>query len=587
MTIARKAAALLCAAAVFLGGFSSAYAEAPVTGAAIMGYDDPGVSIIDPQDPDVPDDPLDPYIPSIPTTPTAPDMPEEPPQTSEPSPEKTEQPPETSEPLPEQPSESSESFESSESSDDNLPESGVDLSDTEYTPVDISGYTKWDGKTKMEEGVNYYIDSTVKVKKRFTVPVGSEFVICGSAALKIYAGGSFGIKGNVLVEPNGSVIATGNFIVYSGGSFENYGSYGATKSSVTKIQSEFIVRHKAKSIISGELNIYKTGMYLNYGKTTLTSNSITKITGDLQTPEDGSLVCEGYMGITINGRSTQAGLFSLTGEFVNSGVLIFEKSVRFYKSKSARFAVSKSSRLIDYRHGTDTSIGSDNSGTPTPPKEDEDLGQTTDIGTKGIDVSYAQGAINWKKVKAAGIDFTFIRASRGAVGSKPMAVDSTFDYNISEASKNNIKVGVYHYLYAKTTSEAKKEAKFFLKTIAPYKITYPVVLDIEEEYQANLGKKKVTSIVKAFLDEISAAGYYAMIYSNKNWLTEKLDMDKLSDYDVWLAQWNTVPTYEGDFGVWQYSSKGIVSGIDGYVDLNLSYKDYTKIIKEGNYNNLG
>lgn len=581
MTILKKAAAVLCSAAVFFGGLSSAYAETGFT-ESNMGYVDPGVSIIDPQNPDVqtdptyPDSPTTPDEPTTPTTPDAPTEPDAPAESTEPSDEAAQS----------QTSEANETTETSEGSDDNLPQSGVDLSDTEYTPVDISGYTRWDGKTAMEEGVNYYIDSTVRVKKKLTIPAGSEFVVCGGASLLVYGNGNFGVKGNMVVEPGGSVTVTGVFTVFSGGGFENYGSYGATVSSTTKIQSEFIVRHGAKSVMSGELNIYKSGMYLNYGDTTLTSNSITRITGDLQTPEDGTLVCSGYMGITINGRSTQAGLFSLTGEFVNSGVLIFEKSVRFYKSKSARFAVSKSSRLIDYRHGTDTSATGDPD-TPAPPEENDDgLGQTTDLGTKGIDVSYAQGAINWEKVKAAGIDFAFIRASRGAVGTKPMAVDSTFEYNIAEASKNGIKVGVYHYLYAKTSSEAKKEAKFFLKTIAPYKITYPVVLDIEEEYQANLGKKKVTAIVKAFLDEISAAGYYAMIYSNKNWLTEKLDMEKLSDYDVWLAQWNTVPTYEGDFGIWQYSCKGIVSGIDGYVDLNLSYKNYTKIIKEGNYNLL-
>jgi len=38
--------------------------------------------------------------------------------------------------------------------------------------------------------------------------------------------------------------------------------------------------------------------------------------------------------------------------------------------------------------------------------------------------------------------------------------------------------------------------------------------------------------------------------------------------------------------MWQYSCKGIVSGIDGYVDLNLSYKNYAKIIKKGGYNHL-
>ena len=88
-------------------------------------------------------------------------------------------------------------------------------------------------------------------------------------------------------------------------------------------------------------------------------------------------------------------------------------------------------------------------------------------------------------------------------------------------------------------SEAKQEAKFFIKTISPYQITYPVVLDVEEQSQANLGKSALTKIVKAFLDEVNAAGYYGMLYSNKSWLTTCLDMSKLTGYEVWLAQCNT------------------------------------------------
>ena len=102
-------------------------------------------------------------------------------------------------------------------------------------------------------------------------------------------------------------------------------------------------------------------------------------------------------------------------------------------------------------------------------------------------------------------------------------------------------------------------------------------LDFEEQSQSKLGKSQVSKIVKAFLDEVNAAGYYAMLYSNKTWLTQYLDMSQLSGYEVWLAQWNTVPTYKGDFGMWQYSCKGIVSGIDGYDALDLSYKTYAII----------
>ncbi len=473
-----------------------------------------------------------------------------------------------------------------------MPDSGVDLSDTEYTPIDISGYTLWDGKSRMKSGVNYYIDDIVKPRKNFTVPENSKLVITGNAALIIYKGKSVSVKGSVIAEPESIFTVSGTMTLYQGASFENYGNFSATLSSVIKIASEFIVRKDSRAIFSGTVNVYKEGMYLNYGNTNLTSSSVMKVTGDVQTPESGRFYCSGSMSITVNGRTTQAGYFLLSGNLVNSGLFVFENTVSYFKSPKARFAVSKSSRLIDYRfvnpsETQDTSEGSTNE--TSKPADDNMSDEVTDKGLKGIDVSYAQAVIDWAKVKEDGVNFAFIRASRGYISSeKPMAEDKYFRNNINGAVNNGIHVGVYHYLYASTVSQAKKEAQFFIKTIDNYKgkITYPVVLDIEEPYQAKLGKKTLTKIVKAFLDEVKAAGYYPMLYSNKTWLTDYIDMKQLSEYDVWLAQWNTVPTYTGPFGIWQYSCKGVVKGIDGYVDLNISYKNYAKIIKDGKFNKL-
>ncbi len=465
--------------------------------------------------------------------------------------------------------------------DSKKPASSVlDVSNEPYAEIDVEGWTKWDGKTKMESGTNYYIDSKTAPRGDFTVPNGSRFVIKSGGQLVVYKNRALNVRGILTVEPDAELTASGTVTVFSGAGMENYGTIKGSVSSTLRISGDFINRGSGKMTLSGTINIYKEGILLNYGETVMTSNSQMKVTGDFQTPETGRLLCRGYLAITINGRTTQAGYFSLTGETVNSGVFVFEKTVRYYKSKSARFAVSKSSRLIDYRYV-------DESYAPPVTNPDEPGEDATDVGIKGVDVSYAQGAINWKAVKDSGVSFAMIRSSRGAVSStRPTAEDTTFRYNITEASKAGLKVGVYHYLYAETVAEAKKEAKFFIETIAPYQITYPVVLDVEEQSQANLGKKKITQIVKAFLDEVKAAGYYAMLYSNKTWLTQYLDVGQLSEYEIWLAQWNTVPTYQGDFGIWQYSCKGIVSGIDGYVDLNLSYKNYAKIIKNGGWNHL-
>lgn len=460
--------------------------------------------------------------------------------------------------------------------------SSLDVADEQYSEIDLTGWTQWDGKTKMVSGTNYYIEGKVAPRQNFTLPQDSRLVLKAGSQLVVYKTRAFSVRGTITVEPGAELITSGKLTVYSKAGVENYGSLKGTVNSTLRISGDLINRSSGKVILSGTVSVYKNGVLLNYGETAFTTSSQVKVTGDFQTPETGRFICSGYFAVTINGRTTQAGYFSLTGEVVNSGVFIFERTVRYYKSKAAKFSVSKSSRLIDYRH-RDPSQPLPDTGEDDGSDHEED----TDVGIKGIDVSYAQGAVDWQKVRESGVEFAMLRASRGPVSdTRPAAEDTTFRYNVTEATKAGLEVGVYHYLYAHTVEDAVEEAKFFIKTISPYKITYPVVLDIEEQSQAKLGKKQVTKIVKAFLDEVSAAGYYAMLYSNKTWLTQYLDMSQLSGYEVWLAQWNTVPTYKGEFGMWQYSCKGIVSGIDGYVDLNLSYKNYAKIIKKGGYNHL-
>ena len=461
------------------------------------------------------------------------------------------------------------------------PDSVLDVSNHIYSETDTSGWPEWDGKTKMQSGVNYYISKDTKLRGNFGVPAGSRLLIKSGARLVVYTERSLNVRGILTIEPGAELMTSGTLTVFESAGLENFGSFKASVSALVRIAGDFINRSTGSMIASTSVNVYKNGTLLNYGELSLTTSADMVVTGDFQTSETGRLLCHGSLSVTINGRTTQAGYFSLTGSVVNSGVFVFEKTVRYYKSKAARFAVSKSSRLIDYRYSNGTFVN------PDPGDDDNTSEDTTDSGIKGIDVSYAQGAIDWQKVKASGVEFAMLRASRGPVSStRPASEDTTFKRNITEAAEAGIKVGVYHYLYAHTVSEAKQEAKFFIKTISPYQITYPVVLDVEEQSQANLGKSALTKIVKAFLDEVNAAGYYGMLYSNKSWLTTYLDMSKLTGYEVWLAQWNTVPTYTGDFGMWQYTCKGIVSGIDGYVDLNLSYKNYAKIIKKGGYNHL-
>lgn len=157
-------------------------------------------------------------------------------------------------------------------------------------------------------------------------------------------------------------------------------------------------------------------------------------------------------------------------------------------------------------------------------------------------------------------------------------IDSKFYANIKGAQAAGIATGVYHYSYAESVADAKVEAAFCLEIIRGYKLNYPVVFDIEDDSITRLDRRTKTDICRAFCDEIRKAGYYAMFYTNVNWLTNHLYADELlENYDLWLAQWGVdEPAYP--CGIWQYSDSGSVDGISGNVDTNISYKDYPSIV---------
>lgn len=201
----------------------------------------------------------------------------------------------------------------------------------------------------------------------------------------------------------------------------------------------------------------------------------------------------------------------------------------------------------------------------------------------GIDVSKYQGKVDWQKVKKAGVQFAMIRAGFGRF---PSQKDECFEENYKNATAAGVPVGAYHYSYAKSAADAKEEARVFLSWLAGKQFSYPVAYDIEEKAQADLGKAAVSDIIRAFCEAVEAAGYYVCIYANKFFLDNYVDDDCKKRYDVWVAQWAAKNTYEGSYGMWQYSSTGTVDGIDGRVDLDNAYKDYPAIMKANGLNGV-
>ena len=201
---------------------------------------------------------------------------------------------------------------------------------------------------------------------------------------------------------------------------------------------------------------------------------------------------------------------------------------------------------------------------------------------RGIDVSKWNGNINWEKVKNSRIDFAIIREGYGK--KSPAQVDKKFKENINGAKSVGIHTSVYHYSYADSVEDAINEAQFCLENIEGLKLEYPVIIDVEDKEQLKLNNRQRTDIVEAFCNEIEKHGYYAMFYCNLNWLNNYLLKDELlPKYDLWIAQWGTnSPAIS--CGIWQYSSTGKIDGISGNVDLDVSYKNYSEIMRNKGLN---
>lgn len=205
---------------------------------------------------------------------------------------------------------------------------------------------------------------------------------------------------------------------------------------------------------------------------------------------------------------------------------------------------------------------------------------------KGIDISTHNGVIDWNKIDKAEIQFVIIRAGYGN-----STVDKQFKRNIEGAIKAGLHIGVYWFGYAGTVEQAKAEAQFCLKTIAPYKkyIDFPVFYDWEydsynyvvKQYKITPTKALVSNMAIAFMDIIKAAGYKTGNYSNPDYLGRFFNDTVKNNYDCWLShvkdgKGNPLEksSYKGKYTIHQYSWVGNFTGISGAVDTNYCYKDY-------------
>ena len=209
---------------------------------------------------------------------------------------------------------------------------------------------------------------------------------------------------------------------------------------------------------------------------------------------------------------------------------------------------------------------------------------------KGIDISSYQGTILWEKLSKTDIKFVILRSTI-----KSGDLDTKFIQNYNNAKAYGFDISVYHFSYALTVNKAISDAENLIQKLSGKKVV--IWLDLEYEEQGKLGKNNVTEIASAFVKACQNKGYECNIYSNLNWYQNYYYPEKLKNLGCkfWIARYgnndgNIDLKYKPNVGetIWQYTDKGRIDGISGYVDLNMRYiekdneiinDDYIKINK--------
>ncbi|MCR5650145.1 MAG: glycoside hydrolase family 25 protein [Lachnospiraceae bacterium] len=276
--------------------------------------------------------------------------------------------------------------------------------------------------------------------------------------------------------------------------------------------------------------------------------------------EDGSIYVEkvkpGEYEVSVGG----AGTSSITVR--NNVKLTAVNDIRKLMVDESMIDASKEDTAVNEEAGQENTVA-DNS--------DYDLAG----GSIGIDVSKYQKEIDWRRVKAAGIDYAIIRAGYRGSSTGVLVKDPFFDRNIAGAKEAGIKIGVYFFTQAVNTAEAAEEAMAVASLVGADELSLPVYLDVESSGSIGgradgLDVTSRTEIIKTFCETLNSMGYRAGVYANKNWLTKKIDTSELEKFDIWLAQYRVSrPDYAGRYSIWQYTSKGSVDGIEGFVDMDL------------------
>ncbi len=195
---------------------------------------------------------------------------------------------------------------------------------------------------------------------------------------------------------------------------------------------------------------------------------------------------------------------------------------------------------------------------------------------QGIDVSEHQGEIDWQQVAGSGVTFAFVRLGYRGATEGQLYMDQRFAENLSGAREAGLDVGVYFFSQALDAREAAEEADFALHALEGQVLDLPVMFDWEPV--AKTGSRTegreaqgLTDCAEAFCLRMTAAGYDAGVYFNRQQGYYSYELARLKDHAFWVSDPNDRPDFYYAFRFWQYSFTGTVPGIDTVVDRDLAF----------------
>lgn len=429
----------------------------------------------------------------------------------------------------------------------------------------------WDGSYELRNNRNYVINGQVRIAKDFIVPVDTVITLTEGAELVISEGALLSVRGGVNVRKGSSLTIEGGLNIDESGSLSVSGNACTEDSSRLRVSGGIEIKPEGLFQVKSQADFEDGSLAVSEGSLKFMRGSRLNSHGEIIIAESGELSVNGEANIYENGILDSVGVFTVERKGktnVFGEVNLREGSVL---TVSGRIDALENGVINDLSTHINLSVYTA-----------EILKNEEEVTLRGIDVSWAQGDIDWEAVSKSGIDFAIIRAGRGDIDGEGPKEDAYFFRNIQGANRYGIDVGVYFYSYAETPEEAEREAELVLELLRGHTVTYPVIYDMEEE----VDKPDLSHIAEAFLATIADGGYYPMIYSYRFGLDANFSSEFREKYAIWIAQLKNRPETDYDYYIWQYSHEGKVNGIEGNVDFNIAYRDFPDILRDYGLNGL-